>query len=256
MPEFQIQKYKDILRRSVDALEGKDPVEREAGYEKLRQAVNVLVTKSQTSMGPEVGLMLRDTLEEMIQPRPAGPGEQGDRKLAPGPEVIADSRTSRSGRYPFLGGVIVGLIAAAALGAGLAAAGALSGPEKVPPGVAAAYQANLPLIPVAEGFLERIRQEVVSRQAKDPEGLRKVAGEKFVALNTLAPELAKQLPARLGRGSSVIVRADATGYKILLNWTLCATVQFAKPKLVDPVRKYSVFGCSHFGVWNQQGAKW
>lgn len=267
MSELQIQKYKDILRRSVETLETNDPAEREAGYEKLRLALEALLAKSQTSMGPEVASALGHALENMIEEHRSGrdrmdSSEQApdDGQFAPVPdEAIARPARSRSASYTFLGGVLLGVAVSAALGAGFAAAGIVSVSEKAPAGsdpITLAYQANLPLIGVAEAFLERVRREVVGRQASDPEGLGKVAGEKFVELKNLAPELAKQIPKELRRNSTVTLRADASGYKILFNWPLCATVQFAKPELLDPVRKPAVLGCRGFGLWNEAGAAW
>lgn len=265
MSELQIQKYRETLQRSVAALDAKAPEEREAGYEKLRLAVDALLKKPELSIGPEVASMLRDSLEEMILARRGDSGEETSSgqtpdagSAAPVAHAIADPQGARSGRHAFTRGAFVGLFVATALGAGLAWTGVLSAFEKAPgsSAVAAAYQENLPLVEIAEAFLERIRDEIVGRQAKDPDGLAKAAGAKFVPLRTLAPELAGELPKPLRKGSSVTVRADATGYKILFNWPLCATVQFAKPHLLDPVRKRGVLGCTHFGVWNETGAEW
>lgn len=265
MSELQIQKYQDILRRSVETLETNDPAEREAGYKKLRLALEVLLAKSQTSVGPEIASALHDALENMIEEHRSGTDKadsseqpEVDGQVAAAPLVVAQHARSHSAPYAFLAGALLGLMVAAATAVGLAAAGIVSGSANVTAGtsaVALAYQANLPLIEVAEEFLERVRQEVVGRQASDPEGLGKITGEKFVALKNLAPELAAQLPKVLP-STAVIVRADAMGYKILFNWPLCATVQFAKPELLDPVRKPGTLGCSYFGIWNEAGAAW
>ncbi|MEP9371348.1 hypothetical protein [Mesorhizobium sp. KR1-2] len=263
MSELQIQKIEETLRRSVAALDTKSLEEREAGYIRLRLAVDSLLKKPELSLGPEVGSMLRDSLEEMIQTRRSGEEAQNGEVLGVGlvtPAYPASdgAQAARPGRHGFTLGTLVGLVFAGALGAGLAWSGALSAFDKVPgsSAVAAAYEENVPLIEIAEAFLERVREEVIGRQAKDPDGLTQVAGEKFVPLKTMAPELAGELPKPLRNGSNVIVRADATGYKILFNWPLCATVQFAKPQLLDPVRKNGVLGCIHFGVWNETGAEW
>lgn len=245
MSELQIQKYRERLQRSVAVLDAKTPEEREAGYDKLRLAVDALLKKSKLSLGPEVASMLRDSLEEMIQAR------RGAGRVTPSSQTIADP-------HAFTRGAFLGLVGAAALGAGLAWTGVLSAFEMTPgsSAVAAAYRANLPRVEIAEIFLERVREEIVGRQAKDPDGLAKVAGARFVPLKALAPELAGELPKALRKTTGVIVRADATGYKILFDWPLCATVQFSKPHLLDPVRKSEVLGCTHFGVWNEAGAEW
>jgi hypothetical protein len=265
MTELQIQKYKETLSRSVALLATKSPEEREAGYEKLRRAVDALLKKPELSAGPEVASMLRDSLEEMIQARRSGSGDEAksgetpDVGLAsPASHAIGAAQAAQPSRHSFTLGAFAGLVIAVVLGGGLAWSGVLSAFDKVPgsSAMAAAYEENLPLIEIAEAFLERVREEVIGLQAKDPEGLTKLAGEKFVPLKTVAPELAGELPKPLRKGSSVVVRADTTGYKILFNWPLCATVQFAKPHLLDPVRKSSVLGCTHFGVWNETGAEW
>lgn len=202
MSELGIQKYKDILRRSVETLDVNDPASCEVGYEKLRLALEALLAKSQTSMGPEVASALGHALENMIEEHRSGrsradSSEQAadDSQVTSVPEVFAQPARSRS--YTFLGGVLLGVAVSAALGAGFAAAGIVSVSEKASAGsdpVTVAYQANLPLIGVAEAFLERVRQEVVGRQASDPEGLGKIAGEKFVVLKNWHPNLPSSFP--------------------------------------------------------------
>lgn len=261
---LQINKYEEALRRSVAALDSRSTEEREAGYKRLRLAVDAVLKKHELSMGPEVGSMLRDSLEDMIQRcGDSGEGAQTGQMLKAGlvssaSQVVGGAPATHTGRHAFTLGALAGFLVGAALGAGLAWSDVLStfGKGTGSSAVTTAYEKNLPLVQLAEAFLEHIRADIMARQAEDPDGLVKVAGAKFVSLKTVAPELASKIPKPLRKGSNVIVRADATGYKILFNWPLCATVQFARPQLLDPVRKSGVLGCTHFGVWNETGAEW
>ena len=266
MSEMHIQKYRDTLQRSVEALDSKSPDEREAGYARIRQALDVLLQKSQASMGPEVASLLRDALDEMIQARRGGTTPEASNEVAPKEGQPASTsaagvsfKLAVAGRHAFWRGALVGLAVAVTFGAALAWTGGVPAFGKASDGsgaIAAAYRANLPRVQAAEAFLERVREEVVGQQQKEPDELARLAGAKFVPLKTIAPELASQLPKALRKGSKVIVRADAKGYKILFNWPLCSTVRFARPQLLDPVRKSSALGCTHFGLWNEPGAEW
>jgi hypothetical protein len=150
--------------------------------------------------------------------------------------------------------VILGMAAAAALGLVTWSAG---GPASSPTAaLEQAYKANLPQVDIAAKFLERVRDRVIQRQKEDGDALAALAEKKYIALKDFDPELAKQLPKSLPKGSAVIVRANAKDYKVLFNWPLCGTVQVARPDLVDPRRKLNVVGCSHFGLWTKGAAAW
>ena len=87
--------------------------------------------------------------------------------------------------------------------------------------------------------------------------LEEKASKAYVPVSTLDPNLAKEMPATLPPGSTIIVKVDRKDYKILFNWTLCGAVSIAKPEMVDPVRtKINTIGCPYFGLWTDGAAKW
>jgi hypothetical protein len=119
------------------------------------------------------------------------------------------------------------------------------------------YENALPQMQVAVDAINKVSAAVVRMQQADPEGLEAKSSQKFVSLNTIDPQLTKELPASLPVGSGIIVRADRKDYKILFNWTLCGVARIAKPEMVDPVRnRTDVLGCPYFGVWTEGAAKW
>lgn len=119
------------------------------------------------------------------------------------------------------------------------------------------YASALPQIPIAVDYLNKVSDAVIALQKKDRAGLEAKASKRFVALRVLDPVLAKQVPASLPAGSSVIVRADGFNFKILFNWTLCGAVQLARPELIDHVRdKINGIGCPYFGLWTSGAANW
>jgi hypothetical protein len=279
MLDEKAKKYQEVLHRALNSLVAQNCTEREAGYEKLRKASDALLDKNRLAFGPEVVAQLRGTLEAMItdhrrhsqepelETSPAGAIEApGAKPIGTGlPHQEVRGRGSLGLRNHLIVGIMGAFIGSAVVLIGLitlSATGLISisltaeGPTATETALKAAYEAKLPEVEIAAAFLERLRKEVIARQQNDPSGLSALASDKFVKLKTAMPELAAQLPKKLPKGSAVILRADAAGYKILFNWPLCATVQYTKPDLVDPVRARKVLGCSHFGVWNEAAAKW
>jgi hypothetical protein len=281
MHDEKVAKYQEVLQRALSNLDARNSAEREAAYDKLRKANEALLEKNQRSFGPEVAAQLRETLETMISDhrrQSDGPDIEGS---PPGLGDIAAPAEKADAEEPIhqeadnwgsfrLGNHLIAGVIGAFLGAALTTAVLMTlsaiglfstspiedEPAAVGVALATAYEANLPEVEAAATFLEQVREEVITRQQNDAAGLTAVAGTKFVKLKVAMAELATQSPKTLPKGSEVILRADATGFKILFNWPLCATVQYARPDLVDPVRARNVLGCSHFGVWNEAGAKW
>jgi hypothetical protein len=119
------------------------------------------------------------------------------------------------------------------------------------------YEETLPLVPVAVDALHKVSAMVIRMQKDDPAGLEEKASKAYVPVSTLDPNLAKEMPATLPPGSTIIVKVDRKDYKILFNWTLCGAVSIAKPEMVDPVRtKINTIGCPYFGLWTDGAAKW
>ncbi|WP_353646352.1 hypothetical protein [Mesorhizobium sp. WSM2239] len=250
------QKYTETLRRAVSSIEDTESDSREKSYDKIRKANERFLDKHRDLFAPEAVVQLTAALEEMIAAhrREAEPladkaipnsthlsnGPLGDA----GPEASAAWRRFLVGMFLGIGIGVVGTLSVFLLSEGETLALQL------------ANKKNLPQVEIAVGFLDRIREEVTSRQRDDADGLSAVAGAKMIGLKSVMPELAREMPKTLPKSSAVVLRADATGYKILFNWPLCATVQYARPDLVDPVRARDVLGCSHFGIWNEAGAKW
>ncbi|KAB2673913.1 hypothetical protein [Brucella tritici] len=111
------------------------------------------------------------------------------------------------------------------------------------------------VIPVADAYLNKAVAAVVEMQKKSPEKLKQIAGKNFISLHKIDPKLGAEKPKALPKYSDVIVKVDQEGYKVLLNWPLCSAAKWSKPQLVDPVRKSDGNRCSHFGYWNEAGAK-
>ncbi|WP_353644251.1 hypothetical protein [Mesorhizobium sp. WSM2239] len=272
---LDIQKYTETLRRAVSSIEDPESDNIEKSYDKLRNANGRFLEKHRDSFGPEAAAQVTAALEEMIadhqrhanaesetsDPRPVETSETAS------PTVIGSLHQDvGAGGLGSKNNLIIGIIGAF-LGVALTIATWLALPDiglittspaddETAAALIASYEAHLPQVAAAATFLERVREEVITRQQNDAAELTALAGAKFVKLNAAMPELAAQSPKTLPKGSAVILRADATGYKILFNWPLCATVQYARPDLVDPVRARDVLGCSRFGVWNEAGAKW
>ncbi|MEJ5083865.1 hypothetical protein [Ochrobactrum sp. MYb379] len=110
-------------------------------------------------------------------------------------------------------------------------------------------------IPVADSYLKKAVKAVTDMQSQAPAKLEEIAGKQFVSLKEIDPALDKAKPEQLGKYSSIVVRADKTAYKVLMNWRFCTAAKWAKPQLIDPVRGTDGDHCSHFGYWNAAGER-
>jgi hypothetical protein len=175
--------------------------------------------------------------------------------------IKQDGSNRRGGAKP----VLFGLVGGAILG-GLAAAAVMVFGLRFQPYTPVAatlvrqYNATVPLVPAAVDYLNKVAAAIVEMQKKDPAALEAKASSKLVGITSVDPELAKNLPLprSMPPGSTVIIRANRSDYKILLNWTLCTAVRFTKPEMVDPARAPSkdMVGCSYFGLWTPGAVKW
>lgn len=118
------------------------------------------------------------------------------------------------------------------------------------------YSVQVALMPEAIGFIRRVMEEIGERQKRDKDSL-ETASKKFVPLRTFDPGLAKKMPKSLPPGTSIMLRANATDQKVLMNWTLCGVASISKPEMVDRKRtRVSGIGCPFFGLWTDGAAKW
>ncbi len=119
-----------------------------------------------------------------------------------------------------------------------------------------AYIEHAELMPAAIDFLREVSDAVVARQRTDRASLEK-SQKTFISLAALDAQLAKELPPALPRGTAVIVRANDTDFKVLMNWTLCGVATISNPEMVDMVRNtVSTVGCPYFGLWTAGAATW
>jgi len=117
------------------------------------------------------------------------------------------------------------------------------------------YEATRAQVPVASEFLHEVADAVIKAQGGDRKRLD--ATKKFVALAKFDPDLAKNIPRTLPKGSAVILKADPFNFKILFNWPLCGTVSISNPDMVDPVRALpNAIGCPYFGLWTSGASRW
>lgn len=155
----------------------------------------------------------------------------------------------------------IALLAGIALGAGvplyLNAQGAQSGKERKAFGeLQQTYRDNVSLMPEATKFIRQVVDAVVERQKRDKASLQ-ASATTFVPLAKFDPELAKQLPRSLPPGTSMMLRADATDLKVLMNWTLCGVASISHPEMVDKKRApQPSVGCPFFGLWTNGAADW
>jgi len=155
------------------------------------------------------------------------------------------------------------LLAGIALGAGAAfylhsgTASGMAGPDdKAMEKVRQAYDDNVGHMPEAMKFIRRVVDAVVERQKKDKASLEENA-KKFVPLAKFDPELAKRMPKSLPPGTGIMLRADATNLKVLMNWTLCGVASITNPEMVDRKRNpQPSIGCPFFGLWTNGAADW
>lgn len=112
------------------------------------------------------------------------------------------------------------------------------------------------LMPEATRFIRHVVDAVVERQKTDRAALE--ANPKWmIPLEKFDPALAEQMPKSLPKGTAVVLRADATNLKVLMNWTLCGVASVTNPELVDRQRASAAsIGCPYFGLWTDGAATW
>lgn len=119
-----------------------------------------------------------------------------------------------------------------------------------------AYRSNVSHLPEATAFIRRVTDEIVQRQKTNKSSLEESA-KGFIPLAKLDPALAGQMPKSLPAGTAILVRANATDLKVLMNWTLCGVASITNPELVDRKRAPSpAIGCPYFGLWTNGAADW
>jgi hypothetical protein len=231
-----------IIRKAIAERGAKSPAERQKVYEAARKALG---RRNGGSSGVSAAM------EAAIGAIEAS--------YAAGPPAMTAGKPARRGDMrsllPFAAGVLLG---AFVMGAGIWALGpTTSGDSQTAEALERQYRDSLPQIPVAVEYLRSVSDAIVRLQKSDRAGLEDKAAKKFVQLKVIDPELAKEIPASLPPGSSVIVRANGFDFKILFNWPLCGAVRIARPELVDHVRsKADVLGCPYFGMWTPAAANW
>lgn len=270
------QRYRNLLQKACLDETANDAPARERIYARMHDLNEAMLEKRVSTLDPAKAAALRQALRDVVgedksafwiaQASVLPVAEAANAKpretVAPPPvQPMPPVRPAMAARLVTLAtGIVAGMAVV------LAGTWAIDPAETSPttaPGTPAfsqswqkAYQAGVPKVEIASAFLERVSDAVIDRQNEDGVGLTAVAGGDFVPLKDVAPELAAEFPKEL-KGSKIIVRADEVGYKILLDWPLCATAQIVKPDMVDPKRRRkATVGCSHFGVWNKSGAEW
>lgn len=277
------QRYKAYILRLAAETSSDDLRTKLAIYDKLRAANEQMIRNNGATIGAERASLLRAALEEAIREHDAGeespaaapdnrpepykvpddpaaipPLKQMKQRTPAAPAVPASKAQSGKGRWLVLGGILGILLTAAVLAAlySVELIGFSIGPQAVGRQtlLERRYPEGLSDIDPAMAFMRRVEQEILRRQKTDAAALVAVAGGGFKPLSAIDPDLAKQQPALLG-GNSMVVQADAKGYKLLYSSPLCATVRFAQPALIDPVRDFKGLGCYYFGLWNDAGSK-
>ena len=117
------------------------------------------------------------------------------------------------------------------------------------------YAEQAPMVPIAEKYLQEIKNSIIRRQRENPESL-KIA-KKMIPLAQYDPALHKKIPKNLPNGTSILLRTDHRDFKILMNWPLCGTISLARPEMLDPRRsKIPSIGCPFFGIWTKGAENW
>jgi hypothetical protein len=236
------EKHAQAIRKAIADRNAQSPAEREKIYAAARAAI------SRNGNGGPAAMALLDStigaIEASYAPKPAAKPDMADRR----------------GKWTWpLAALGVGLVLGA-VATVLVMPNDLPAMPKSEKAVAILehkYASALPQVPVAVDFLNKVSDAVIAMQKSDRAGLEAKASKTFVALQALDPDLAKQMPASLPVGSTVIVRADGSDFKILFNWTLCGAMQIVRPEMIDRVRdRVHGLGCPYFGLWTAGGANW
>lgn len=237
---MQPEKITQAIRKAIVDRDARSPAERRKIYDAARTAVGKQMRGGANAAAVEAAI---SAIEASFAPKP-------QKK----PWIFALPPAVRNAFPPIGIGVVFGAMIALAIWAVLPSPQA---GNQVLETLERKYSDTLPQVAVAVDFLRKVSDAVIDMQKRDRTGLEAKAGKTFIALKVLDPALAKQMPASLPPGSSVIVRANGFDFKILFNWTLCGTVQVAEPAMVDQVRsKADVLGCPYFGLWTPAAVNW
>jgi hypothetical protein len=256
----------NALRRLTADLKPDDVAGRDVAYARIRESNETFIRNNREKFGANSASAFRSVVEEVIahdshNGKIAAPASGADKKPVFGDENKASifenpARPAAnlrnlsydgSRRSSLIGGLI-GFALASFVGFAVWVIGAPPADEVTRQELFnAKFAKALPQIEAAVQYLDRVEQEIVA-----------VAGKKFVSLDKVLPELAKEMPAAMPARTGMLVRATAKGYKIVFRSRLCAAVEFARPELLDRVREpanTAGLGCEYFGVWNKAGAR-
>ena len=265
----------NALRRLTADLKPDDVAGRDVAYARVRESNETFIRNNREKFGAGSASAFRGVVEEVIahdshNGQIAAPASGADKtpvfvdenKASENPARPAASLRNMSydeSRRSSLIGGLIGFALASFVGFAVWVIGAPPADEVTRQELFNAKFAKArPQIEAAVQYLDRVEQEIVKRQKGDGAALAAVAGKKFVSLDKVLPELAKEMPAAMPARTGMLVRATANGYKIVFRSRLCSAVEFARPELLDRVREpanTAGLGCEYFGVWNKPGAK-
>lgn len=252
------EKCREYLDRALQSADSGDTAARAAAIGKLRNAHERLITNNPQLVETGQEPFLRSAMEEIIAEYEGSPEAAPVQNQFDVPSVAGDNPARKPvARKPYLAfasGFVVAGLAIAAL--------ALSGIADVAFGAKSSriakfeqeHQRSIPQLHSAMAFLQAVEADIQRRQRENPEQLTEMAGERLIPLRRLDATLHASQPKDLPRGSNVAVRANGDAYKILFNWPLCRVAAIEMPDLVDSRRSNDGLNCSHFGVWNEEGA--
>lgn len=238
------EKLEQTVRKLIEDRNARSLGERSEIYSAARKSVRKV-----TNEEPAILADMDEVIDEV---------EASHTLIQPIKEEAGNRRScTKPALYGLVGGAILGGLAVAAV----MVFGLRFQPNSpVAATLARQYNATAPLVPAAVDYLNKVAAAIVEMQKKDPATLEAKAASRLVGIASVDPELVKNLPLprSMPPGSTVIVRANRSDYKILLNWTLCAAVRFTRPEMIDPARAPTkdMVGCSYFGLWTPGAAKW
>lgn len=234
--EMQREQFEKIIRGMILKREAKERPERETIYAAARAS---LQRKSDVSAGEiaELDAAIHAIEATFAQVTPYD-GADGLKEI-------------KINAIALLLGIVVGAAGMAFISAPTETADAAAFEE-----LKQIYSEQAALMPDAIRFIQDVRDVIEERQTSDEASLVKISN-KLTQLSQFDPDLAKQMPQTLPRGTSVLVRADAYDMKVLMNWTLCGVASVANPEMVDRRRaRISAIGCPYFGLWTEGAADW
>lgn len=184
-------------------------------------------------------------------------------------DAIEVTFSPKEGRWALLvllkgvGVAFVALLAGVVLGAGVASyihtqslPTASGGEEASFDELRQIYSDQVALIPEATQYIRQVVDVIVERQKRDRTSM-EISAKAFIPLAKFDPEVAKEMPKSLPPGTGILVRADATNLKVLMNWTLCGVASISNPEMVDRKRTPKpTIGCPYFGLWTDGAANW